>query len=257
METVKPSKRARGKDCGACVDGIAAPFAFSMAFQPIVDLAAGRICTYEALVRGPQGQPAKAVLAKVTPDNRYAFDQSCRVQAITLASRLGLRASGASLSINFIPGAMYNAETCVRATLAAARAHAIPGERLVFELTEDERIADFDHLHSIFTVYRANRFRTAIDDFGAGYAGLSLLANFQPDIVKLDMSLLRDVGTESRRHAIVQGVVSICRALSVLVVAEGVETAGEVAALRALGISMFQGFVFARPGFETLPTVAL
>jgi EAL domain-containing protein (putative c-di-GMP-specific phosphodiesterase class I) len=257
MDMVTPRKRPRAKGCGACADGTAAPFAFSMAFQPIVDLSAGRICTYEALVRGPQGQPAKAVLDQVTPANRYAFDQSCRVQAIALASRLGLRASGASLSINFIPGAMYSAETCVRTTVEAARTHAIPGDRLVFELTEDERITDFDHLGRIFSVYRANQFRTAIDDFGAGFAGLSLLANFQPDIVKLDMSLLRDIDSEWRRHAIVQGVVGICRALSVQVVAEGVETAAEVAALRALGISLFQGFVFAHPGFETLPTVAL
>ena len=112
-----------GSRCGACIDGIAPPFEFSMAFQPVIDLDAGRVYAYEALVRGPAGEPAGSVLDRVTPANRYAFDQSCRVKAIALASRLGLQRTGASLSINFIPGAMYRPENCVRATLAAAQRH--------------------------------------------------------------------------------------------------------------------------------------
>jgi EAL domain-containing protein (putative c-di-GMP-specific phosphodiesterase class I) len=243
--------------CVGCLDGIAPPFPFTMAFQPVVDLAAGRIHAYEALVRGPNNEPAASVLGQVTPANRYAFDQSCRVTAISLASRLGLQHTGASLSINFIPGAMYRPETCVRATLAAARRHAMPYDRLIFELTENEQITDFEHLRGIFRVYRENGFRTALDDFGAGFSGLSLLAQFQPDIVKIDLVLLRDLDSDSRRRAIVGGIAGICRALGIKVVAEGVETAAELAALRELGISLFQGYLFARPGFESLPQVPL
>ena len=242
--------------CGACADGIAAPFAFSMAFQPVVDLAAARVYAYEALVRGPAGEPAGSVLGQVTAGNRYAFDQSCRVKAIALASRLGLQGTGASLSINFIPGAMYRPEHCVRATLAAARRHHVPTDQLVFELTENEKITDYAHLGSIFRVYRANSFRVALDDFGAGHSGLALLAQFQPDVVKLDMALLRGLDADARRRAIVGGVAGICRSLSVQLVAEGVETAAELSALRALGITLFQGYLFARPGFEMLPRVA-
>lgn len=243
--------------CGACADGIAPPFAFSMAFQPVVDLAAGRVYAYEALVRGPEGEPAPSVLGKITAGNRYAFDQSCRTTAIALASRLGMQATGANLSINFIPGAMYRPEHCVRATLAAARRHRFPLDRIVFELTENEKVADYAHLESIFRTYRANSLRVALDDFGAGHSGLSLLSHFQPDVVKLDMALLRGLDTDSRRRAIVGGVVGICRALAVDVVAEGVETADELAALRALGVTLFQGYLFAKPGFETLPRVDL
>lgn len=83
------------------------PFEFSMAFQPVVDLAAGCVYAYEALVRGPAGESARTVLGKVTAANRYAFDQSCRTKAIALASRLGVQQTTGSLSINFIPGAMY------------------------------------------------------------------------------------------------------------------------------------------------------
>lgn len=241
--------------CGACADGIAPPFGFSMAFQPVVDVATSRVYAYEALVRGPGGEAAGSVLGKVTAGNRYAFDQSCRVKAIALATRLGLHSTGASLSINFIPGAMYRPEHCVRATLAAARRHQLPADRLVFELTENERITDYAHLDSIFRVYRANSFRVALDDFGAGHSGLALLAHFQPDVVKLDMALLRGLDTDARRRAIIGGVVGICRALSVQVVAEGVETAAELAALRALGVTLFQGYLLAKPGFEMLPRV--
>ena len=242
---------------GACADGITPPFPFSMAFQPVVDVAAGRIYAYEALVRGPAGEPAGSVLGKITPGNRYAFDQSCRVKAIALASRLGLLGTGASLSINFIPGAMYRPENCVRATLAAARRHGFPTDRLVFELTENERITDYAHLESIFRVYRANSFRVALDDFGAGHSGLALLAHFQPDVVKLDMALLRGLDSDARRRAIVGGIVGICRSLATQVVAEGVETDAELAAVRSLGVTLVQGYLFAKPGFETLPRVAL
>ena len=256
MNTSKERQPATGDRCGACSDGISPPFEFTMAFQPIVDLAAGRIYAYEALVRGPSGESAKTVLDKVTLANRYAFDQSCRVKAIELASRLGLQAIGANLSINFIPGAMYEPENCVRQTLAAARRHQFPANRLIFELTENEEVVDYAKLESIFKVYRELSFRTAFDDFGTGFSGLSLLAHFQPDVVKIDMSLLRGLDTDARRHAIVGGIVRICRDLSTEVVAEGVETAAELAALRAIGVTLFQGYLFAKPGFEALPQVA-
>ena len=257
MELALERRRPALDRCGACADGIAPPFAFSMAFQPVVDLAAGRVYAYEALVRGPEGEPAGSVLGKVTAGNRYAFDQSCRTKAIALASRLGVQGTGANLSINFIPGAMYRPEHCIRATLAAARRHRFPTERIVFELTENEKVTDYAHLEGIFRAYRANSFRVALDDFGAGHSGLGLLAHFQPDVVKLDMALLRGLDTDARRRAIVGGVVGICRSLAAEVVAEGVETAAELAALRALGVTLFQGYLFAKPGFETLPRVAL
>ncbi len=252
MDTVVEPLLASRDRCGACSDGIMPPFEFSMAFQPVVDLAAGRVHAYEALVRGPAGESARTVLGKVTAANRYAFDQSCRVKAIALASRLGVQRTEASLSINFIPGAMYRPENCVRATLAAARRHQFPADRLIFELTEHEQITDYAHLERIFQVYRAHSFRTALDDFGSGFCGLGLLAHFQPDLVKIDMSLLRGLDTDTRRHTIVDGIAGICQALSIRVVAE---TVAELAALRALGVTLFQGYLFAKPGFEMLPQV--
>ncbi len=134
------------KKCEACKNGAAAPFPFSMAFQPIVDIDAGRIFAYEALVRGVGGESAFSVLSKVTNENRYAFDQACRVTAIKLAKRLGLEKTSAKLSINFMPGAVYNPAACIQLTLATARQVSFPLDRLIFEITEGEEVKDRAHL---------------------------------------------------------------------------------------------------------------
>jgi diguanylate cyclase (GGDEF)-like protein len=241
--------------CGACIEGISKPFPFSMAFQPIVDVRTRRVFAYEALVRGPGNEGALSVLEKVTARNRYAFDQSCRITAIRLATQLGLHETGACLSINFIPGAMYEPRNCIRATLSAARKYRFPLDRLIFEVTEGEEVHDKEKLREIFAVYAEQGFQTAIDDFGAGYSGLSLLTEFQPRIVKLDMLLIRDIDRNPVRLAIVRGVLSMCRELGILVIAEGVESVAEYRVLEGLGVALFQGFLFARPAFEELPAV--
>lgn len=247
----------RPRACGDCADGIAPPFEFTMAFQPIVDLRLRQVYAYEALVRGPANQSAYSVLSQVTPLNRYAFDQSCRVKAIELASRLGIIESGAKLSINFIPGAMYRPENCVRATLAAAKRHHLPNDRIVLELTENEKIVDVPLLEKIFDVYRRNDLRIAIDDFGAGFSGLSLLARFQPDTLKIDMDIVRGLDVDARRRCIITNIVRMAGELGINVVAEGAETTAEVTALRDLGVYRIQGYYFAKPSFEALPSVAL
>ena len=96
---------------------------------------------------------------------------------------------------------------------------------------------------------------TAIDDFGAGYAGLNLLADFQPDIVKLDMALIRHIDTDRARQTIVGAMAAIGTLLGIAVIAEGVEQPREALVLHHLGISLMQGYLFARPGFEMLPQV--
>ncbi|MDT7951050.1 MAG: EAL domain-containing protein [Acetobacteraceae bacterium] len=257
MTTQLDSALATRKKCGDCAEGISAPFPFTMAFQPIVDLARRRIYSYEALVRGPGGESAASVLEQVNPLNKYAFDQSCRVTAIQLAARLGIIETGAKLSINFIPGAMYRPEACVRTTLAAAQRAGLTTDKIVLELTENEKIVDFNLLHQIFDVYCRNKLCIAIDDFGAGFAGLDLLARFQPDVLKLDMQLVRGVENVAPRRVIIAALVRIAAELGLELVVEGVETEAELTALRALGVNLVQGYYFAKPAFEALPRVAL
>jgi len=221
-----------------------------MAFQPIVDVQRREVFAYEALVRGADGRSAGEVLAGVGPDQLYGFDQTCRVLAIDTAQRLGMQVR---LSINFLPNAVYEPATCIRLTLAAANKVGFPPERLIFEMTEAEQIRDPQHAMSIVRDYQRRGFLTAIDDFGAGYSGLNLLAEYQPQIVKLDMALVRDIDANRARQAIVGGVLGTCAALGVQVVAEGIETRAEYDQLRRMGITLFQGYLMARPAVEALP----
>lgn len=238
--------------CEACRNTDPNSFAipFTMAFQPIVDVGAERIWGYEALVRGVAGEGAGQVLSQVNDQNRYAFDQACRVKAIELAGASGVDPH-AKLSINFMPNAVYEPKACIRATLDAARRTQFDPTRLMFEFTENERMVDVDHVSHIVSEYRRMGFTTALDDFGAGYAGLSLLARFQTDLIKIDMELLRGIEASRVKQAIVHGLVTIARQLDITLLAEGVETAAELQTLREIGIDLFQGYYFAKPQVET------
>ena len=239
------------KPCALCRDEVPLGFEFTMAFQPIVDMRDRSVYAYESLIRGVDGSSAASILDQVTDRNRYTFDQACRVTAVEMASRLGVTCY---LSINFLPNAVYQASTCIRATLMAAERCNFPTDRLIFEITENER-PDQAHLKHIVVEYKRQGFKTAFDDFGAGYAGLNLLSEFQPDIIKLDMALVRDIDHDPIRQAIVRGLLDICRALRIEVIAEGIEQIGELQMLQSMGVHLFQGFLFAHPGFEELPTV--
>jgi EAL domain-containing protein (putative c-di-GMP-specific phosphodiesterase class I) len=234
--------------CAECRNLEGLGFDFTMAFQPIFNVRSGTAYAYEALVRGVNGESAASILAKVDDGNRYRFDQACRVKAIELAAGLGLLAiPDCKLSINFLPNAVYRAETCVRATLEAARLFDFPLQRLMFEVTEGERVDDPDHLKSIFEEYERQGFTTAIDDFGSGYSGLNFLAMFQPQVLKIDMALTRGIDRDPVRLAIVEGIILVSKRLNITVIAEGVETREECATLLELGIELMQGYLFARP----------
>ncbi len=238
--------------CQACRRGKALGFDFSMAFQPIVDMAERRVRGYEALARGLAGEPAGTVMAKVNDTNLYRFDQTCRVKAISLAAELGIEGY---VSINFLPNAVYRPELCIRTTLEAAQRCHFPAERILFEITEVERVGDKNHLRNIIEYYQESGFRTALDDFGAGYAGLNMLAAFQPDIVKVDRELIENLDKVPVKQSIVRHLLALCRELGITPLAEGVETVEEYRVLRDFGVSLFQGYLFARPGFEALPPV--
>lgn len=237
--------------CSGCRDGSGFDLPITMAFQPIIDASAGTVFAHEALVRGAAGEGAGFVLGQVSETNRYAFDQQCRVRAIEQAAALGLAADGANLSINFLPNAVYEPRACIRLTLAAAMRTGFPINRIIFEFTEVERL-DTDHILNILRSYRAMGFQTAIDDFGAGYAGLTLLADFTPDLIKLDMALVRGVDASKARQAITRGMVRICAELGIQVIAEGVETPGERDFFLSEGVTLMQGYLFARPAFRAL-----
>jgi len=223
-----------------------------MAFQPIVDIETADVYAYEALVRPVGGGSAYDVLSKITDENRYAFDQGCRVKAITLAARLEMNAL---LSINFLPNAVYQPAACLQKTFEAAERAQFPLHHLMFEVTENEPSRDIGHLQKIFTEYKKHGMITAIDDFGAGHSGLNMLADFQPDVLKIDMALTRAINTDSVRFEITRSIVGLCKTLHISVIAEGVETLPEALTLKGLGVRLFQGYLFAKPALERLPDI--
>ena len=238
--------------CNRCDTPV--PFAFTMAFQPIVDVTQRQVVYYEALVRGINGESAFSILSQVTDELMYRFDQACRVKAIELASELGMTER---LSINFLPNAVYEPEACIQSTLETSRRVGWPTERLNFEITETERVVDRAHMRSIIDSYRRMGFTTSLDDFGNGYANLDLLTDLHPDTLKIDRELVMECDSNSRRQAILKSMVALARTLGTQLVAEGVETREESRCLLALGIAVQQGYYFARPEVGKLPTVAL
>lgn len=251
--TMSAEKPCRPTGCEECQNGEGLDFEFTMAFQPIVNSRTQTIFAHEALVRGPNNQGAGEIFTKVNSDNLYRFDQACRTKAIKLAAELGMQSL---LSINFMPNAVYRPELCIRTTLAAAEKYNFPIEQIIFEITEGEKIDDLAHVRNIVDYYRQRGFKTAIDDFGAGYAGLNLLAEIQTDIMKLDMALLRDIDKRRSSQIIVRGIVQVCNELGMNVIAEGIETYEEFSVLSDMGIELFQGYYFARPAFKSLASVA-
>lgn len=253
--TVFMTQSERAQACGGCGSEASLNFRFTYAYQPIVDLHTRSVFAHEALVRGPEGQGADTVLAQVDDQNRYRFDQACRVKAIKGAAQLGLSGNAELLSINFLPNAIYKPEVCIRTTLEAARTHGFPVSKIIFEATEGEKITSGAWLAEVMREYQRIGFLTAIDDFGAGYAGLNLLADFQPDFVKIDMHLTRNIQASKPRQAILKSSLSMCEELGITVIVEGIETEAERDYLRDLGIRYMQGYLFARPALNALQPV--
>lgn len=154
-----------------------------------------------------------------------------------------------------MPNAVYQPELCIRTTLQAAEQYGFDINQIMFEVTESEQVNDINHLKKIFEHYRERGFLTAIDDFGAGFSGLNLLADLEVEILKLDMHLTRDIDSNRRKHAIVRGITKTCHELGIRIIAEGIESEAEYHALSDIGITLYQGFLFARPQYQGLAAV--
>jgi EAL domain-containing protein (putative c-di-GMP-specific phosphodiesterase class I) len=230
-------------------DGVDAT-SFSFAFQPIVDTHAREVYSHEALVRGLHNEPAYQVINRYPADQMAAFDAAARARAIAVAVRIGLQTN---LNLNFLPSAAADASVGLNSTIEAAQRHGFPLRKIVVEATEGEVIGDHVRFATIVNEYRRAGIRLAIDDFGAGYSGLNLLAEFQPDIVKLDMGLVRGIESHGPRQAIVRAILQVCVDLGIDAVVEGVETVEEFSWFSALGVNLYQGYLFARPAFEAMP----
>ncbi|MFP2932207.1 EAL domain-containing protein [Pyxidicoccus sp. 3LG] len=219
-------------------------------FQPIVHARdTRRIFAHEALMRGCERDgalvpPGRMMQAARDAELLFQLDLAARTTAIREAVRHGLRTH---LFVNFTPTAIYDPAYCLRSTVATIAEAGVPPQSVVFEVIESDQAADPKHLKDIINFYRQAGFRVALDDLGAGYSSLNLIHQLRPDIVKLDMELVRDVHLDAYKGAIVRKLLEIARQLGIQTVAEGIETPEELRWVRAHGVDFVQGYLIARP----------
>jgi EAL domain-containing protein (putative c-di-GMP-specific phosphodiesterase class I) len=131
----------------------------------------------------------------------------------------------------------------------------VPAHRVTLEVTEHARVDDYDALHQALTHLRREGMRLAVDDAGAGFASLQHILRLRPDVIKLDISLTRDIDTDPVRRSLATSLVRFGAEMGSTIVAEGIETAGELVALRDLGVPLGQGYHLRRPGPLPVPEV--
>lgn len=220
-------------------------------FQPVVEARGGRVWGYECLMRGRRLDgaliSAPQLLEWAQQENlKFMLDRVCRETHLENAGRLGAGPDCRFL-INFLPTAIYQPEYCLRTSLAAMRRSGLEPRQVIFEVVESEKIDDPPHLHRILEYYRRHGFGIALDDMGSGYAGLALLGDLQPDLIKIDRAIVARA-VDSKTHLnICSSLVRLGRDNGQLVLAEGVETETEVALMESLGVDLMQGFYFGRP----------
>lgn len=220
--------------------------------QPIVSLADGRTYGHEALIRGRVdgvelngGQIFSAARAHGA---LFTLDLVGRIGALEQAMP---KLSGDEiLFINFTPTAIYDPAVCLRTTWVTARSLGIAMDRICFEVVETEEFPDLPFLKRILDEYRAHGAMVALDDLGAGHSSLSYLAALRPDVVKLDRELVSGIDEDRARGRLVQALVEYAHELDVRVVAEGIETEAELAAVRAIGADLGQGWYLGRPAAD-------
>jgi diguanylate cyclase (GGDEF)-like protein len=213
-------------------------------FQPIVELATGRLVGYEALARFP-AKDARTPDAFFNQASRVGLGPQLEAVALEAALRAPRRPTGTYLSLNLTPSA-------ISSTLTRA---ALPNDLkdVVIEITEHELAPEDGALEAGLAELRGRGARIAIDDAGAGYAGLQSVMRVQPDIIKLDRSLVQSVDTDSARSALIEFFVVFARRIQADVCCEGIETPGELAALAALGVKLGQGYLLGRPSAPWAP----
>lgn len=225
-------------------------------FQPIVVCARpGEVFAYEALIRAraPEGgliPPGELFGRAKSSDLLFQLDRGARLAIIQRAVDAGIRTK---IFINFTPSAVYDPAFCLRTTVAAIEKTSLKPGDIVFEVVESDEVRDLKHLLKILDFYRANGYRVALDDLGAGFSSLNLLTELRPDFIKLDMHLVRGVDANEYKGRIVASLVELAHKLDIPVIAEGVETVAEWHWVRNAGVDLVQGYLFAKPD-EVPPT---
>lgn len=222
----------------------------SVVYQPVVSLSSGDILGWEALARGPRDAYFRCpdVLFDFAEQagRLFALEKLCREAAIRNVAPLG---PGQKLFPNIHPRTICDPAFTRGETLKMAQAAGLDPAQVVFEITERHGISDFGQLNRVLEYYRSQGYLVAVDDTGTGFSSLQAVAELRPDFVKLDMSLVRGVDRDAVRLALVETLAAFADRVGSFIVAEGIETEGEMAALIRAGVHYGQGYYLARPAF--------
>ncbi|WP_438448489.1 EAL domain-containing protein [Gorillibacterium sp. sgz5001074] len=223
---------------------------FTSHMQPIVDLRRnGALYGYEMLLRSmPHAvpfQPYELFRAAQETGFHSFLDRAARISAIeTGAKHLG---RGLKRFVNFLPSSIYNPEYCLTHTFQAIREFDQDPADFVFEVVETERIVDIPKLASIFSVYKENGMKVALDDVGAGYSTLDVLVSLKPDYVKIDREVVRFCDQVPERRRDLEAIVGTARSVGATVLAEGIERPEELEVCRSAGVDLAQGYLLGKP----------
>ena len=226
----------------------------SFAFQPVIDPFAKEIVSVEALLRTRSGDSPQHYFDNIKGDDIYLADLESKKVAFTLAASLGLRDQ--VLSVNLLPMTLVKVPDAARYLLNAITDSGLVPEQVIVEFTEREVISEFEAFTETVRTLKSSGISIALDHFGAGFGGLRLLAQFQPDRIKINRDLICDVHKSGPRQAIIQAMIKCCASLEIAISAVGVEKPEEWMWLESAGISQFQGHLFAAPCFCGFPPVA-
>lgn len=220
------------------VEKAQAPGVVTMVFQPIVELATQTVIGLEALARMP-------VPDETSPTSLFeaADEAGVTVQMELLTAGLavaGLAATDGYLAVNF------SATTLLDPGFNRFMAE-VPADRLVIEISEHTRVEDYGAVDDVLRPWRDKGLRLAVDDTGAGFASFHHILQLRPDIIKLDISLVRDVATDQLNQRLAAALAAVGHQIGAQVVAEGIEHGDAVAVLRKLGVSYGQGYYLGRP----------
>jgi EAL domain-containing protein (putative c-di-GMP-specific phosphodiesterase class I) len=222
-----------------------------MAYQPIVRWSDRTIIAYEALVRTEEptlARPDDLLAAADALGRTHDLGRAIR-HSVALSEEV--TASDACVYVNVHPRDLEDEDLYSSVSPLARIAM-----RVVLEITERASLDSISNISGKLNKLRGFGYRLALDDLGAGYAGLASFAKVQPEVVKLDMSLVRGVDKEPTKQKIIRGMAAVCDDLGMLVITEGVETSQECETLVGLGWDVFQGYLFAKPG-KAFPEVTV
>ena len=214
-----------------------------MAVQPVVSMPARSIYAYECLVRSSEPSiPHGGAFVELAERLHRSVDLDRHIRR-HVAAMIEKDPEACTVLVNLHPSSLDDADLFdPDAPLSRC------AERVVLEITERASLHDLNGAREKVTALRALGYRIAVDDLGAGYAGLTSLVLLHPEIVKIDMELVRGIHNSPTKSKLVSAVITLCRELGAQVIAEGIETLDEAAALEALGCGLLQGYFFARPG---------